>query len=95
MIDRFVALGGARAADERIGGVVPERDAAASFGPTEIVTDRLADEQGERHPPTSRLILQLSIGCLGKSQVGRDVLSHGGMTISRYRHIVKGAVSSG
>lgn len=91
MIDRLVAPGGAPAADERIGGIVPERNGAASFGPTEVVGDRLADEQGERHPSTARLILQLAVRRFREPQIGRDVLGHGGMTISRYRNIVNTA----
>jgi hypothetical protein len=76
MIDRFVARGAIDTGDECIGRIVPEGDLSRAFDATEVVSDCLTDQEGERHASPSRLILELAVGVLGESKIGRHVARH-------------------
>ena len=88
MIDRFIPGGSIDAADEGIGGIIPERNLSCALDTTEVVSHGLADEEGERDATASRLILELPVRVLGEPQIRRHVFGHRGITISRYWCIV-------
>lgn len=89
MIDRLVAGGSVRATDQGVGGIVTKGDAACPLDATEVVPHGFANEHGQRDPPAARLILKLPVRVLGEPEIRRHVFSHGGITISRHRYIVK------
>lgn len=88
MVDRFIAGGSVRAADQGIGGIITKGDPTCPLDATEVVPDGFADEHRQWDPPAARLILKLPVRVLRKPEIRRHVFGHGGITVSRHRSIV-------
>jgi len=85
VVDRLVAGGSVRAADQGIGRIVSKGNPACPLDATEVVAHGLPDDHRQRDAPAARLILKLPVRVLGESKICRHVFRHRGITISAHR----------